>query len=476
MASKTTLNASNLQILGAEALAELLMEISTGSAAAKARLRLALAGAQSPEVLKAEVVKRMQAVERARGKIHWRRRRALALDLENQRRAISGPIAAHDPVAAVGLLFRFLDLSNRVLARCEDTTGVLAAQFAAAADDIGEAALAAKMAPEALEADTAHAVSADLYGATDGLIAKVAPALGAKGLALLKARFQGYAAEAPKPTSTRLMVMTSKGRFVPAGTLESPAARLARGVLEAIADLQGDVDGFIALQLQDRLRTPDVSFAIAQRLFAAGRAAAALETLERTDMTPGEVTEGAYGALKIEILDALGETARAQAARLAVFRLSLEPADLRAYLRRLPDFDDAEAEEAILTDVSAMKDVHAALAFLTAWPALRRAADLVRAKTYKIDGDDIERLEPAADILAARHPLEATILWRSMIEAALRKSRSGRYAAMARRLEDCRAAAARIEDFGSLGSHEAFLSRLKASYGRKASFWENVLP
>ena len=44
MAKKTTLNAKNLEALGAERLAELLIEISTGSAAHKRRLRLELAG------------------------------------------------------------------------------------------------------------------------------------------------------------------------------------------------------------------------------------------------------------------------------------------------------------------------------------------------------------------------------------------------------------------------------------------------
>ena len=48
MTSKNTLSAKNLEALGAERLAELLIEISAGNAAAKRRLRLALAGAQSP--------------------------------------------------------------------------------------------------------------------------------------------------------------------------------------------------------------------------------------------------------------------------------------------------------------------------------------------------------------------------------------------------------------------------------------------
>ena len=49
MASKTPLNAKNLETLGAARPAELLIEISTGSAVAKRRLRLELAGAHSPK-------------------------------------------------------------------------------------------------------------------------------------------------------------------------------------------------------------------------------------------------------------------------------------------------------------------------------------------------------------------------------------------------------------------------------------------
>ena len=46
MASKQTLNAKNLEALGAEKLSEMLMDLSKGNAAAKRRLRLELAGAK----------------------------------------------------------------------------------------------------------------------------------------------------------------------------------------------------------------------------------------------------------------------------------------------------------------------------------------------------------------------------------------------------------------------------------------------
>ena len=63
-AAKTTLNAKNLEALGAERLAELLLEISAGNASAKRRLRLALAGAQSPNEVAKEVCKRLTTIFR----------------------------------------------------------------------------------------------------------------------------------------------------------------------------------------------------------------------------------------------------------------------------------------------------------------------------------------------------------------------------------------------------------------------------
>ena len=81
MASKTTLTAKNLEALGAERLAELLIEISTGDAAIKRRLRLELAGAASPAEAAREVRKRLASIARGRSFIDWEKRKAFVADL-----------------------------------------------------------------------------------------------------------------------------------------------------------------------------------------------------------------------------------------------------------------------------------------------------------------------------------------------------------------------------------------------------------
>ena len=125
MASRKSLNAKNLQALGAERLAELLIEISTGNAAAKRRLRLELAGAQGPAEVAREVRKRLATIDRSRSFVDWHNRKALVDDLETQRRAIAEKVAKEDPVEALELMWRFMALAASIFERCDDTAAAV---------------------------------------------------------------------------------------------------------------------------------------------------------------------------------------------------------------------------------------------------------------------------------------------------------------------------------------------------------------
>jgi hypothetical protein len=148
--SKKTLNAKNLEALGADRLAELLMEISRGNAAAKRRLRLELAGAQSPSEVAKEVRKRLTTIARSRSFVDWQNRRTLVEDLETQRCAIVGQVAKADSAEALELIWRFMSLANSVFGRCDDSSGTVIGIFHAACRDLGEIAQVVKPAPEVL--------------------------------------------------------------------------------------------------------------------------------------------------------------------------------------------------------------------------------------------------------------------------------------------------------------------------------------
>ncbi len=174
------------------------------------------------------------------------------------------------------------------------------------------------------------------------------------------------------------------------------------------------------------------------------------------------------------MLEALGRSDEGQAFRWKRFLATLDSSHLRAYLKKLPDFDDFEDEQRALDHALAFGDVHQALAFLITWPDLQRADALVQKRARVLNGDLYELLSPAADTLDGKYPLAATLLRRAMIGFTLQSARSSRYKYAARHLDECRAAASRVSDFGSVPDHPAFERALRAAHGRKAGFWQEV--
>ena len=64
---------------------------------------------------------------------------------------------------------------------------------------------------------------------------------------------------------------------------------------------------------------------------------------------------------------------------------------LRTFLAKLPDFDDEEALPRALDHAEAFPQPHRALAFLTAWPDLHRAARLVTGHRPRLAGRPVQR-------------------------------------------------------------------------------------
>lgn len=283
MAKTTTLNAKNLEALGAERLAALLIEISSGNALTKRRLRMELAGAQSPGELGKEVRKRLAAIGRARSFVDWHGVRPLAVDLETQRAAISGSIATDDPQEALDLLWRFMALASPVFARCDDSNGIISPIFHQAREDLGVVAVRAKPAPVTLAGQTFDALLANDYGQFDGLITTLAKALGPEGLGRLKQLMidlSNRPVEKPVAKDRVRIGYGSSGPIYEDEISESSRVRTVQQALREIADAQGDVDAFIAEYEPDTRKVPKIAAEIARRLLVAGRVDEALMAVE----------------------------------------------------------------------------------------------------------------------------------------------------------------------------------------------------
>jgi hypothetical protein len=169
---------------------------------------------------------------------------------------------------------------------------------------------------------------------------------------------------------------------------------------------------------------------VAARLLAAGRPEEALIWVEKDHSGRG-VHDLTLASLRIAALDALGQRTEAQALRWQAFEKTLSPAHLRDHLKRLPDFDDIEAERKAIAHAAACPDALAALTFLIDWPAHDVAATLVHARLGELDGRHYETLGNAAEHLAATWPTAAALLYRAMVLSVLERgfSKGYKYAA-----------------------------------------------
>lgn len=477
MASGKALNAANLEALGTARLAQLLLEISSGDAVAKRRLRLALAGNAGSAEAAREVAKRLASLSRAKGFVDWQKIRPLAADLEAQRRAILDLIAPTDPCEAFELIWRLVACAESVFARSDDGSGRLAAIFHNAARDLGPLAQAAALDPADLAGRAFRALRGDSYGEWEELVSILAPQLGSPGLRVLRRLMETWQAEpvAILPERDRRVIgWSSSGKIYEDELQTSHRRRVAAFVLQQIADTSGDVDGYIA-QFDDTSRAaPAIAAGIAQRLLKAGRPQEAWDALEAVEPGKGDWVMLEWEQARVDTFEALGQSEQAQAFRWQRFLATLNAVHLRAYLRKLPDFEDLEVEERALAHVLDYSDVHQALAFLVGWPNLQLASQLVLARTKEVNGDLYELLSPAADKLDDKHPLASTLLRRAMIDFTLGAARSSRYKHAARHLNECANLAPCVASSPDAPDHTAYEQALRAVHGRKAAFWQET--
>jgi hypothetical protein len=540
MAGRASLNAKNLEALGSARLAALLLQHTEGNAAARRALRLALAEQRGPLEMAQEVRKRLAAVERSSSWLDQKRRDALLADLDRQRQAIAGPIAAHDPDLAVELLWRFLDLASSLQDRCDCSDDAELPLFHQASADLGQVACRAKGSTAALAEQVAAALLENEGGEYDHLIAHLKEALKAEGLEQLRqmmeaqrpprrsdvkqadgeaASFDGEEDEDEDEADGDGSIGTAyfDGRdwlvdeddfgadFEPDFDSDDDEAdddeaeyeaddddpdldpnphdrgQTVRLAMLAIADALGDAEAYLA-EYRDHqptaLKRPQVAARVAQRLTAAGRAEEALALLDAAQPLPHQTPPGPgpWIDARIAALDQLEQGEEAQQWRWRFGLLRLSSQHLRDHLKRLPAFEDGEAQERALDLVLQHPYLGPALEFLHQWHDRRRCASLILARPDELARADEKVLGVVAEALEAEQPLAATLCLRALIESIVEQARSNRYRHGVRHLASCRRLAGAIATWGTIPDHNTYISELLYAYGNRAGFINQLDP
>ena len=473
--SKKTLNKTNLEALGADRLAALLIEVSTGSADIKRRLRLELSHNLGVSELAHEVRKRLVSLRKATSYVGWRKRKALIKDLETQVAMIVDKIAVDDPTVAFDLLWQFIEIAPSIYERVDDSSGDVGDVFRGAGAQFADLAPRAQLDPEALADRVWSVIQDNGYGEWDRIIARLAPALGASGLAHLKAHVAAYAAEqAADDKADHDAILFLRQLRGGSDYAAERKARFVKSCLQEIAQAAGDTGAYIAQFSDSDLERKDTSAEVALLLLGNDKAQDALALLLAADQTENTFGQAAWDDAYIASLVALGRIEDAQTHRWDCFCATLSMQHLRDYLQLLPDFEDVEAEDRAKAHVLAYSNFSTALLFCLEWPDLLTAAQLIETRADEVNGDHYGLLTPATDALRMRHPLAAVLLWRAMINYALDQGKATRYGHAADHLTDCATLDAEIADYGAFPSHAEYIQTLQTLHAQKSSFWAKL--
>ena len=167
--------------------------------------------------------------------------------------------------------------------------------------------------------------------------------------------------------------------------------------LTDIADAQGDVDAFIAQYDSETRKVPRIAAEIAQRLLPPAEQRR-LQTIDAAEHKRSGWPDFEWEDARIDALEALERSDDAQAARWSCFERFLSARHLREYLKRLPDFDDIEAETRALDYAESLAELVGG-ADRSLRHGLRPIArrNFVLGRTEELDGDRYEVLTPVAD-------------------------------------------------------------------------------
>ncbi len=425
-------------------------------------LRRTLVSLMAPQADAAMLVAEFnQIIQKAWGRTRtskkpWKLARLIAADLEPVLTALEQLVERRQAVAAEKVLRRFVEAADKGFDCVDDSYGCLGPLCQEAVTLWGKAWAKIELRdPAALAKLVYDGVRDNGYAIRDHMIRDFAEALGREGLLALK----------------DLLIAEHQTNLTRKGMDEWERRKPLR-YLADVADALRDVDMYIDAQRQCGVE--DIyALPIARRCLDAGRAAEALEYLDRADPNrshfQGEKDD--YTTLRVKILQAMGRDGDARDTLWREFRRGLSASSLE----RLLAMTAKSKQQALIDEAIAVAEEHTdkltAAAFLLGRGHVDRAAAMVDAQPERFEGRFYGSLLPLAEALQKDFPASAWVLYRSLVLGILEEKRSKAYHHAADYLAIAGTLAERV---GLHEKHRALLAQLQSQHGRKYRFWSLV--
>jgi hypothetical protein len=203
-----------------------------------------------------------------------------------------------------------------------------------------------------------------------------------------------------------------------------------------------------------------------------GDARAALSWCEQVPVSE-HFQQDERDALLLAAFTQLGNQPRREEVAWRIFRRARGKLELAALLAVIGEDQRAAVIESETTAILAAPGLsHADTAFLIEVGRLDEAERYLLDRAALLDGDYYGSLVPLAEAMeACQRPLSASLMYRALLDAILRRARTTSYGHGARYLRKLDLLATTITDWQGQPGHDAYLAAIRQAHGRKSSFW-----
>ena len=270
MASKKTLNAKNLEILGGPRLAQLLFSASDGNTVLQKQLRMEIQAAFNPKIATKRILKRLTSIRGQVSQLTSKKTLALGRELGAYRELAQQQLISTYPHGAFQLLLTIASLEGPLDERVYDVYGTVSSATWEAALGLGELSELADTTPEEIASAVFDSGIHEASSRMPDVIESLETLLERDGLRRLQSLYMQE-----RKRVEDLLTSDPKLEYSARRSIES-----LRKAVCLIADTRGDADGFIEQYSAEERHQPDISASIADRLLNMGRYEESLAVLD----------------------------------------------------------------------------------------------------------------------------------------------------------------------------------------------------